>query len=68
MHGKWKIAHQRAGGETFIRVCRVRDTSEVVHCGNLEYCPGIFATDAEAEAMARKLNEEEEGKGCEGSK
>ena len=54
--GKWKVLHQVAGGDTFIRVARVKDEDKVVHTGNLEFQPEIFATDAEAEARVAELN------------
>lgn len=54
--GKWKVFHQVAGLETFIRVARVKDENKVVHTGNLEFQPEIFATDAEAEARVVELN------------
>ena len=54
--GKWKVLHQVAGLETFIRVARVKDEGKVVYAGNLEFQPEIFATDAEAEARVTELN------------
>lgn len=54
--GRWRVMHNYAGGETFIRVYRVRNTAEVVHAGNVEFYPGTFATDEEAQAVADRLN------------
>lgn len=54
---EWKVAHQYTGGETFIRVYRLRDKDAVDHSGNREYYNGIFQTDAQAERLAKILNE-----------
>ena len=53
---EWKVAHQYAGGETYIRVYRLRDKDEVDHSGNREYYDGIFDTDSQAEKFAKTLN------------
>lgn len=55
--GEWKVAHQYIGGETFIRVYRLRDKDAIDHSGNREYYDGIFQTDAQAERLAKILNE-----------
>ena len=60
MHGRWRIAHQYAGGEMFIRVFRLRDAFGVDHSGNREYVDAIFDSDAEAQAYADRLNKGEE--------
>lgn len=60
MKSKWKIMHNWAGGEPFIQVARVKDIGQVVHAGNLEFYPGTFATDEEAQKKAEELNAKEE--------
>lgn len=53
---EWRVAHQYAGGETFIRVYRLRDKDAVDHSGNREYYDGVFDNDRQAEKIAAVLN------------
>ena len=58
MKSEWKVAHQYAGGEKFIRVYRLYDVQKIDHSGNREYVPHIFDTDEEAKDYANNLNKE----------
>ena len=53
---EWKVMHQAAGGETYIRVYRLRDKDAVMHSGNIEFYDGIFDNDRQAEKIAKELN------------
>ncbi len=53
---EWRIAHQGAGGEIYIRVYRLRDISKPDHSGNREYLRAIFETDEEAQKVVDEMN------------
>lgn len=57
---KWFVSCNPVGGERLYIVARLRDKNAIQHSGNMEY-HGEYSTDKEAqEAVAAKLNEEEE--------
>ncbi len=53
---EWRIAHQAAGGEIYIRVYRLRDINTIDHSGNREYLRQIFETDEEAQKVVDEMN------------
>ena len=53
---EWRIAHQHAGGEKYIRVYRLRDISKPDHSGNREYLRDIYETDEEAQKVVDEMN------------
>lgn len=60
MKGVWKVTSNPIGGEMMYAVCRVRDTSQPVHSGNLEYA-GEYSENREAmQVIADELNRREE--------
>ena len=56
--GEWEVFSRMLGGMKMYIVGRLRDTSEPLHAGNIEYAPNSHFTPEEekAEAMAAKLN------------
>lgn len=59
MKGKWDVSSQYIGEKKIFTVYRLRNTAEVDHSGNREYCEGVFDSEAEAQGIADKLNEAE---------
>jgi hypothetical protein len=53
---EWRVTHQYAGSELYIRVYRLIDKNAADHGGNREYLREIYETDAEAKAVADELN------------
>jgi hypothetical protein len=53
---EWRVTHQYAGSECYIRVYRLIDKNAADHSGNREYLREIYETDAEAQAVADELN------------
>jgi len=60
MKSKWKVTSNPIGDKLMYAVYRIRDTSKPVHSGNMELATGYMGDRAEAEAIADKLNAEEE--------
>lgn len=63
MKGQWEIISNPVGGSMLYGVARLRNTEEVKHSGNLEFhsC-GYLEDRKEAEAIAERINREEEHK------
>lgn len=59
MKSKWMVTWQYINDVPKYAVYRLRDVNEVDHSGNREYHGGYTTNKAEAEALAKKLNEEE---------
>ncbi len=59
MPSEWKVTCNPVNGEYLYQVYRLRDVNAVDHSGNREYYGGYTTDEAEAEAAARKLNEED---------
>lgn len=59
MKGKWKVTYNPMAGYI---VARVKDTSEVVHSGNLEYYGEYGDNKAEKQKLADELNKEDKNK------
>lgn len=59
---EWRVTHQYAGGEQYIRVFRLRDRTATDHSGNREYVDAFFPSDAEAEKAAAGMNAIERAK------
>lgn len=59
MPGEWRVTCNPVNGEYLYRVYRLRDVNAVDHSGNHEYYGGYTTDEAEAEAVARKLNRED---------
>ena len=57
MKAKWEVQQNIIGGERMYIASRIRDTSAVVHSGNLEYSGGYTRDREEAEATVEQLNE-----------
>lgn len=58
MMGPWEVSSNVLGVQTFYSVCRLKDTEEVQHSGNLIYSDKGYTNDrAEAEKYAEKLNQ-----------
>lgn len=59
MPGKWEVFSRMLGSMKMYIVGRLRDVSEPLHAGNIEYAPDAhFTTDEErAEKHAAKLNQ-----------
>lgn len=53
---EWRITHQYAGGEKYIRVYRMRDKDGIDHSGNREYLRDIYETDEEAQKVVDEMN------------
>ena len=59
MKGEWKISSQYLGGRKVYQVYRIKDMRIVDHSGNREYAGGLTDDEAEAMALAERLNKEE---------
>lgn len=58
MMGPWEVSSNVLNGRTAYIVCRLKDTEEVQHRGNMIYSDKGYANDrAEAEKYAEKLNQ-----------
>lgn len=58
MTGPWEVSSNVLGERTFYSVCRLKDTEEVQHSGNMIYSVKGYTNDrAEAEKYAEKLNQ-----------
>ena len=58
MMGPWEVSSNILNGRTFYSVCRLKDTEEVRHSGNLIYSDRGCTNDLEeAEKYAEKLNQ-----------
>lgn len=58
MMGPWEVSSNVLGERTFYSVCRLKDTEEVQHSGNMIYSDKGYTNDrAEAEKYAEKLNQ-----------
>ena len=55
---EWKVSKNPVGDDYVYQVIRIRDTTKVVHSGNIEVY-GCYDTEDEAQAIADKLNEVE---------
>lgn len=59
MKSEWKISSQHLGGRKVYQVYRIKDMRIVDHSGNREYAGGLTDDEAEAMALAEKLNREQ---------
>lgn len=59
MPSEWRVTSQCVNGEWLYGVYRLRNVNAVDHSGNREYHGGYTTDEAEAEALAKKLNEED---------
>ncbi len=59
MRSEWKISSQYLGGRKVYQVYRIKDMRIVDHSGNREYAGGLTDDEAEAMALAERLNKEE---------
>ncbi len=59
MNGNWKVTTKDVAGTTFYQVYRARDLCAPLEQKNIETTGGLWATEEEAEALARRLNIEE---------
>ncbi len=59
MKSEWKISSQYLGGRKVYQVYRIKDMRIVDHSGNREYADGLTDDEAEAMALAERLNKEE---------
>lgn len=59
MKSEWKISSQYLGGRKVYQVYRIKDMRIVDHSGNREYAGGLTDDEAEAMALAERLNKEE---------
>ena len=58
MMGPWEVSSNVLNGRTAYIVCRLKDTEEVRHSGNMIYSDKGYTNDrAEAEKYAEKLNQ-----------
>ena len=58
MMGPWEVSCNVLNGRTAYIVCRLKDTEEVQHSGNMIYSDKGYTNDrAEAEKYAEKLNQ-----------
>ena len=60
MKSEWKISSMYLGGKKVYQVYRIKDMRVVDHSGNREYAGGLTDDEAEAMALAEKLNAEAE--------
>lgn len=58
MIGEWRISSQYLGGKKVFQVYRIKDMRRVDHSGNREYAGPMLHDEAEAMALAKKLNAE----------
>ena len=56
MIGKWKVIYNPVAGYI---VARVKDTGEIVHSGNLEFCGEYSDDKADRQTVADELNARE---------
>lgn len=56
MKSEWRVQSNPVGGEMLYIAMRIRDTSKVVHSGNIEHYGEYTTNREEAEEMVRKLN------------
>ena len=59
MKSEWKISSQYLSGRKVYQVYRIKDMRIVDHSGNREYAGGLTDDEAEAMALAEKLNREQ---------
>lgn len=59
MRGNWKVTTKEVAGTTFYQVYRARDLCAPLEPKNIETIGGLWATEAEAETLARRLNTRE---------
>ena len=57
---KWKISSQYLCGKKVYQVYRIKDVNAVDHSGNREYAGKLTNDEAEAMALAERMNAEEE--------
>ncbi len=57
---KWRVTANPVSGTMLYSVYRIRDVDAIDHSGNRESYGPWFDTKEEAEALAKKLNEEVE--------
>lgn len=61
MAGKWQVFGNYINGTEKYHVGRKLREGEPLHSGNVEYAGELTSDAAEAEALAKKLNEKEAG-------
>ena len=57
---EWKVLRNPVGGEFLYQVYRIKNPKEPMHSGNIETSGEIYKTEAEAQAVADRLNRENE--------
>ena len=57
---KWKVSSNPVAGKIMYQVHRIKDANEVDHSGNREYAGELVEDKAEAQALAARLNKEEQ--------
>lgn len=55
---KWTVTSQLINGTMMYAVCRIKDFTQPVHSGNLEFATGYIKRKLEAEKIAKNLNGE----------
>lgn len=58
MIGEWRISSQYLCGKKVFQVYRIKDIRCVDHSGNREYAGPMLHDEADAMALAKKLNAE----------
>lgn len=60
MQGEWKVSSNSINGQTMYAVYRIKDTSAVDHSGNREFGSYYSEDRQRVDALAEKLNQEED--------
>lgn len=55
---KWRVTTNFIGGSELYAVCRVKDPTQVVHSGNIEFATSYMASKEKAQEIADQLNSE----------
>lgn len=56
----WKVLSNPVGGKYIYQVYRIRDPRQPMHSGNIETTGTVYSCEADAQAEADRLNQEEE--------
>lgn len=55
---KWRVTTNFLAGSELYAVCRVKDPTQVVHSGNIEFATGYMTSKKAAQEIADQLNSE----------
>lgn len=55
-HSAWKVTSNFIAGKILYAVFRIKDTSQILHSGNMEYATGYMESKEDAQKIADKLN------------